>query len=67
MKIGRKPYLKKELQDESNHRNDCFQEEHPFMDRLSDWVRTRDKFSSADALIGSRCRSEENLRMFSRT
>ena len=32
------------------------------MDRLSDWVRTRDKFSSADALIGSRCRSEENLR-----
>ena len=32
------------------------------MDRLSDWVSTRDKFSATDALIGSRCRSEENLR-----
>ena len=32
------------------------------MDRLSVWVRTRDKFTSIDALIGSRCRSEENLR-----
>ena len=59
---GRKPYLKKELQDESNHRNGRFQEENPFMDRLSVWVSTRDKFSSTDALIGSRCRSEENLR-----
>ena len=59
---GRKPYLRQELQDESNHRNGRFQEEHPFMDRLSVWVRTRDKFTSIDALIGSRCRSEENLR-----
>ncbi len=59
---GRKPYLRQELQDESNHRNGRFQEEHPFMDRLSSWVRTRDKFTSIDALIGSRCRSEENLR-----
>ena len=59
---GRKPYLRQELQDESNHRNGRFQEEHPFMDRLSVWGRTRDKFTSIDALIGSRCRSEENLR-----
>ena len=59
---GRKPYLKKELQDESNHRNERFQEEHPFMDRLSVWVSKRDKFFATDALIGSRCRSEENLR-----
>ena len=59
---GRKPYLRQELQDESNHRNGRFQEEHPFMDRLSVWVRTKDKFTSIDALIGSRCRSEENLR-----
>ena len=59
---GRKPYLNKKLQNESNNRNERFQEEHPFMDRLSAWVGTRDKFSSTDALIGSRCRSEENLR-----
>ena len=32
------------------------------MDRLSVWVSTRDKFSATDALIGSRCRNEENLR-----
>ena len=32
------------------------------MDRLSDWVKTRDEFSTTDALIGSRCRTEESLR-----
>ena len=55
---GREPYLKKKLQDKSNHRNDRFKEEHSFMDRLSVWVSKRDKFPSRDALIGSSCRSE---------
>ena len=51
---GRKPYLKKELQDESNRRNKNFEAEHPFMDKLSNWVKTRDNFSTEEALIGSR-------------
>jgi predicted P-loop ATPase len=59
---GRKPFLKKELQDESNRRNKNFQAEHPFMDKLSDWVKTRDNFSTEEALIGSRCRSDESAR-----
>ena len=59
---GRKPYLKKNLQDESNRRNKNFQAEHPFMDKLSDWVKTRDNFSTEEALIGSRCRSDESAR-----
>ena len=59
---GRKPYLKKNLQDESNRRNKNFQAEHPFMDKLSDWVKIRDNFSTEEALIGSRCRSDESAR-----
>ena len=59
---GRKPYLKKELQDESNRRNKNFQAEHPFMEKLSDWVKTRDNFSTEESLIGSRCRSDESAR-----
>tara|TARA_R100001443_G_scaffold19990_1_gene31852 strand:+ start:1591 stop:2781 length:1191 start_codon:yes stop_codon:yes gene_type:complete len=59
---GRKPYLKDEVQKKSNLRNKGFQEEHPFMDRISQWAKTRDNFSATDALIGSRCRTEENLK-----
>ena len=59
---GRKPYLKDHVQKKSNLRNKGFQEEHPFMDRISQWAKTQDNFSATDALIGSRCRTEENLK-----
>lgn len=58
---GRKPYLKKELQDESNRRNKNFQAEHPFMEKLSAWVVSEFSFSGRDALIGSGLRLEENI------
>jgi predicted P-loop ATPase len=58
---GRKPYLKKELQDESNRRNKNFQAEHPFMEKLSAWVVSEFSFSGRDALIGSGLRQEENI------
>jgi len=32
------------------------------MYKLSDCVKTRDKFSTEEALIGSRCRSDESAR-----
>ena len=58
---GRKSYLKKELQDESNRRNKNFQAEHPFMEKLSVWVQSECGFSGRDALIGSRLRQEDNV------
>jgi len=32
------------------------------MDKLSDWVKNRDNFSTEEALIGSLCRSDESAR-----
>ena len=58
---GRKSYLKKELQDESNRRNKNFQAEHPFMEKLSVWVQSECSFSGKDALIGSRLRQEDSI------
>ena len=43
--------------------NTNFQAEHPFMDRLSDWVKTRDVFTRDETLVGSRCRSDENIKL----
>ena len=60
-KNGRKSYLKKELQDDSNRRNKNFQAEHPFMEKLSAWVVSEFSFSGRDALIGSGLRQEENI------
>lgn len=32
------------------------------MDKLSDWVKTRDVVTTDEALVGSRCRSDENIK-----
>ena len=32
------------------------------MNRLSDWVKTRDVFTTDEALVGSQCRSDENIK-----
>ena len=58
---GRKPYLKKEQQIESNLRNKNFQAENPFLDPLADWVKTQIEFTTAQALIGSNLRYEDKI------
>ena len=60
---GHKPFLTQEQQNESNLRNESFQSEHPFMARLAEWVQRESfPFSTEQALIGSYCRTEENIK-----
>ncbi len=59
---GRKPLLTQKQQEESNLRNQNFQADHPFMNRLIDWVENQPlPFTTEQALIGSDCRAEDKI------
>lgn len=62
-RAGERPYLDHAEQVDSNRRNTCYEQEHPWQAPIGKWVATygATPFTTAEALVGAGCRAKDQV------